>query len=237
MLLAASSQNGAAIPIAAMITPASAGPMLRLTLIPALFNANADRKSDFGTSCGRIACQAGATSAAPVLIRNVKRSNRIGVTKPSDMIVARIAVRTVTPASTTNSKRRRSTMSARAPAGRANRNSGRAAATCTSDTTEGLGSSSVISQPAAVSCIHEPIFEMTVATQIQAKAALRNGLQGDGLISRLPAPKPPSLFPPRLTGALLGSLCIDQIIVGVASDLCHFPLPGRVIRHIPGQMR
>src|SRR5512140_2241643 len=76
-------------------------------------------------------------------------------------------------------KRRRSTMSASAPAGIAIRKIGRLAATCTSDTISGSGLSPVISQPDAAVYIQVPTFASTVAVQITTKAGCRNGLQGD----------------------------------------------------------
>jgi hypothetical protein len=72
------------------------------------------------------------------------------------------------------------TMSARAPAGRANKNIGRLAATCTSETIKGSGSTVVISHAAAALYIQEPILEMTVAAQITAKALLRKGFHREG---------------------------------------------------------
>src|ERR1700722_16681875 len=72
--------------------------------------------------------------------------------------------------------RLRSTMSAKAPAGRANKNIGKLAATWTSETIKGSRSTVVISHAAAALYIQEPILEMTVAAQITAKALLRNGL-------------------------------------------------------------
>ncbi len=50
MLLNALSQNGAAIPAAPAMTPPSAGPTARLTLMPRLFAATAEDRSDLGTS-------------------------------------------------------------------------------------------------------------------------------------------------------------------------------------------
>lgn len=69
-LLAALTQNGAAIPNPAMITPASAGPAARLIFMPTLFAATAGARSDLGTSCGTSDCQAGAVKAAPAPSRN-----------------------------------------------------------------------------------------------------------------------------------------------------------------------
>src|SRR5580693_5330578 len=64
-LLKASSQKGAAMPSAAMMTPPSAGPIARLTLMPTLLAATADGKSAFGTSLATTDCHAGAVMAEP----------------------------------------------------------------------------------------------------------------------------------------------------------------------------
>src|SRR5215471_18170000 len=72
-------------------------------------------------------------------------------------------------------RRRRSTMSERAPEGIANKNIGSELATWTSDTISGSGSSPLISQPAAAFCIHVPMLETTVADHRTAKDAWRNG--------------------------------------------------------------
>ena len=54
-------------------------------------------------------------------------------------------------------------MSASAPAGSANRNIGRFAATCTRLTLNGSASRPVISQPVAALYIQVPMFDTTVA--------------------------------------------------------------------------
>src|SRR5208283_4738731 len=72
-------------------------------------------------------------------------------------------------------RRRRSTMSASAPAGIANRNMGRLLATCTRETMNGSGLRLVMSQPDATLYIQPPMFETTVAVQITANVRLRNG--------------------------------------------------------------
>src|SRR5712675_2784784 len=76
-------------------------------------------------------------------------------------------------------RRRRSTMSARAPAGRARTNIGTDVATCTMDTRNGSGLSPVISQPAAAFCIQTPTLDTTVAIQSTEKVAWRKGASVD----------------------------------------------------------
>src|SRR5882757_5202210 len=70
-LLMALSQKGEAIPKAAMMAPPSAGPIARLILKPTLLAVTAEARSGLGTSCGTIACHAGAVSTPPALTRNV----------------------------------------------------------------------------------------------------------------------------------------------------------------------
>ena len=121
-LLIASSQNGAAIPKPAMIAPPSAGPIARLMLKPTLLAATAGARSRLGTSCGTIACHAGAVSAPPVPIRNVNSSNVSGVTTSSQTNAANRAETAVVAISMAMRNRRLSMTSANAPAGSASRN-------------------------------------------------------------------------------------------------------------------
>src|SRR5215470_15584636 len=74
---------------------------------------------------------------------------------------------------------RRSTISASAPAGTANRKIGKVVAAWTMETMNGSGLRSVISQPDAALYIQPPILEITVAPHTTEKLAWRNGLQGE----------------------------------------------------------
>src|SRR5436309_9861878 len=76
-------------------------------------------------------------------------------------------------------RRRRSTMSASAPAGSARANIGTDVATCTRETRKGSGVSPVISQPAAAFCIQTPTLATTVAVHSTVKVAYRNGSSVD----------------------------------------------------------
>src|SRR5208337_4375226 len=76
-------------------------------------------------------------------------------------------------------RRRRSTMSASAPAGIANKNIGRLFATCTMETMNGSGSRLVMSQPLATLYIQPPMFDTTVAIQITVNALWRNGAHAE----------------------------------------------------------
>src|ERR1700735_3781903 len=76
-------------------------------------------------------------------------------------------------------------MSARAPAGIANRQIGQALAACTSATSSGSGLRLVISQPDAVEYIQPPTFDTRVAVQITANAEWRNGATNDTAVAEL----------------------------------------------------
>src|SRR5438046_10404002 len=77
----------------------------------------------------------------------------------------------------TISSRRRSTMSARAPAGSASSISGRLSAASTSATIDGEDESDVINQPAPTSCIHVPALETIVAIHRLRNSAVCSGVQ------------------------------------------------------------
>src|SRR5438093_3198940 len=75
--------------------------------------------------------------------------------------------------------RRRSTMSATAPAGNASSIIGMLSAASTSATIDGEDESEVINQPAPTSCIQVPTFETIVAIHRLRKSAFRRGLQAE----------------------------------------------------------
>ena len=94
----------------------------------------------------------------PTPSRNVAVSSRAGVSRP-------VAVSTVSPAPTTTwnpctptSNRRRSTMSASAPAGNASTNVGSIAAACTNPTSVAAFGSSTNNHCAPTVCIQVPIM-------------------------------------------------------------------------------
>src|SRR4030088_3507629 len=92
--------------------------------------------------------------------------------------------------------RRRSRISARAPPGRASRNSGSVVAACTSETISGDGVSNVISQAAAESCIHVPMLETTSEIHSARNNGRRNGLHAEGgvILANLSRRADPSTF-------------------------------------------
>ena len=78
-------------------------------------------------------------------------------------------------------KRRRSTVSASAPAGSASRKVGTIVAACTRLTLNASGESDVISQPAPVFCIQVPSAVTTFAHHSRRKFAWRSGTRAAGI--------------------------------------------------------
>jgi hypothetical protein len=70
-------------------------------------------------------------------------------------------------------------MSANAPAGNANKNSGAFSAVCISATIQGDGARVVINQSAPTLCIHVPMFDATLASQIARNKGLDSGCHAD----------------------------------------------------------
>src|SRR5271166_3206450 len=179
-LLAAKIQKGTAMPAAAMIRPPSAGPAARPILKPMPFKAVALSRSSPGTSSGVVAPQAGEVSAPPTPSRKVVASRSAGVARFSDTRPAKMTETARIASSTAISNRRESITSARAPAGRVNRNKGKLTATWTRDTVTGLASRLVISQPDAVSNIAVPMFDRTLAVHMTVNATELNAPQREG---------------------------------------------------------
>ena len=145
--------------------PPSAGPRARARLKPALLSETASGNCSRGTSSGMIACQAGLFIAVPMLSRKVRMSNTHG-----EMTLKKVSTLSSATALSIQvcqkiSRRRRSKMSAVAPAKRPSITTGRLAAVCISAMSSGEGVSTVISQVPAVSCIQPPRLETVEATQ------------------------------------------------------------------------
>src|SRR5215469_3850294 len=82
----------------------------------------------------------------------------------------------------TSSNRRRSTMSANAPAGRLTQNTGAVVAACTRLTISGDMVSDVISQPAQAFYIQVPVEELTAANHRERNRGSRSGSRGEPLV-------------------------------------------------------
>src|SRR6266404_5628144 len=166
-------------PPATMITPARAGPIARAMLIAMLPRPIAAGSSSRGTVSGMRACQAGKSIALPVPMASVITSSIHGWITPVIVSTPSNAVVRNHHTCAMSRIRRRSKMSARAPAGSASRNSGSVVAAWTSETRRGEGASSVISHAAAASCIQVPMLDATSAIQRLRKRGRRSGLQAE----------------------------------------------------------
>src|SRR5665648_1044474 len=133
-----------------------------------------------GTSSGMIACQAGAFMAAPRPSRKVKPKSVQGEAAPRRVRAARSAAATVIQAWVASKRRRRSMMSAKAPAGSDNRNMGKMLAACTRATIAGEVESDVMSQAAPTLCIKVPRCETRVASHKARNTGCCKGLQVEG---------------------------------------------------------
>ncbi len=166
-------------PEAATMKPPRAGPTARATLNPAAFSATADDSFPGSTSSGTIACQAGAFIAAPRPRAAVKPSSIQRFTTSSIVRAPSMPAASSIHTWVTNNKRRRSTTSARAPAGSATRKTGRLVAACTSAIMTGEVVSVVISHAAPMFCIQVPRFDTTEAIHRARNTGLRSGPHGE----------------------------------------------------------
>src|SRR6266478_8055448 len=170
-----------------MMKPPNAGPIARATLKPTTVSVIAAGKSVGRTNSGVIACQTGLLIAVPMPRRKVSESRRAGVIWPINARTPIAPAATTIQICMTSSRRRRSTMSASAPAGRARSTTGRLPAVSTSATSTGEGVNEVINHDSPTSCIHVPMLDTTVAIQSARNTDSRSGLQAD---KRLPASFP-----------------------------------------------
>src|SRR5947209_1225709 len=216
-------------PDAATMRPPNAGPIARAMLIPTPLSVIAAAKSDGETSSGVIACHTGLLIADPTPRRKVSQSKRAGVIWPINARAPIAPAATSIQLCMTRSKRRRSTTSASAPAGKATSTTGRLPAVSTSATSTGDVVNEVINHDSPTSCIHVPMFDTTVAIQSARNTDSRSGLQAD---KRLPASFP------------LGSLAKGIVLANFDMRLSMIPktytvtancLVGLVIRKQPSR--
>src|ERR1700751_3898611 len=184
------------MPSAPIARPANAGPMARLIFKPTPLRATAERSSSFGTSCGTIDCHDGIARTAAIPDKEINVSSQLGVIHSSHTKIANRAATATAAICTTIRRRRRSTMSANAPAGRLNRNMGKVVAAWTRATSNGSGRRLVISHAAAAFCIQLPMLETTVAVQSTAKIAWRNGLHAEPSRSAVPGERSSGFISP-----------------------------------------
>jgi hypothetical protein len=104
-------------------------------------------------------------NATAVLLNNVNKRRVVGVARSSQTMAAKTMAVMAILTSPNRRNRRLSKMSARAPAGMANRNIGKVDAAWTRATITGSGLRLVISQADAALDIQPPVLDATVAIQ------------------------------------------------------------------------
>src|SRR5258707_3126219 len=109
---------------AATVNPPRAGPSALARLNPALFRAIATGNCPRGTNSGTIACQVGPFIAAPALSKQVRTSNEPGPIQPARVNPLSSTAATNIQPDQQSSKRRRSNISAIAPASKPNNSTG-----------------------------------------------------------------------------------------------------------------
>ncbi len=167
--------NATAAPTAATMNPPIAGPTLRARLNPTALAITAGAIWARGTWSPIAACQAGANSAEPQPIRNVRPSNSEGVTPPARATAASPAEASSVNSCETSMIVRRSRVSARAPAISDRKKKGRAPAVCTSATWSAEGAIVAMSHEAPTVWIIPPKDETSEAHQNSANARCSNG--------------------------------------------------------------
>src|SRR5579862_1641030 len=159
--------------------PPRAGPTARAMLKPALLMATASGSCSRGTSSGTMAAQAGLFMAEPMFMRKVRPSRVQGRTPVVRVSAARMPTAASIQDCQMISRRRRSKISAVAPAKNPRNRTGRLAAVCIKAMSSADLVRTVISQVPAVSCIQEPTLEMIDASQRLRKKGKRRGAQAE----------------------------------------------------------
>jgi hypothetical protein len=129
------------------------------------------------------ASQAGDVTAPAAPNRKLVNRSVSGEASLKETAAAKAAaISKVTPCMTIRS-RRASTMSVKAPAGKANKNIGSVVATWTSETAMGCAFKLVISQGEAVSNIARPTFDIRLDTKTAVKAGYPKTPHREGAMS------------------------------------------------------
>src|SRR4029077_8097782 len=163
-----------------------AGPIARPMFIGSAFSATARVSSDGGTSSDVIACQVGVFIATPIPSANVRTRSVVGVIRSTNARAASSAAATSIQVWVTSSSRRRSTISATAPAGRPTTKTGRLVALCTRATINGDGESDVMAHAALTFCIQVPMLETSEAIHSARNTGCDRGVQADSAVRPSP---------------------------------------------------
>ena len=162
--------NAAAAVVIEIRRPPSAGPTLRARLKAMVLSEIACGRSRGPTVLRTDACHAGALIAVPVPTPRVMTNSSAGVIAPAWVRSASTLEIASIPHCAASITRRRSKLSAIAPANTPNSMIGIVAEACTSAIRTWLRVSSVISHAAPTDWIIEPMLEVRLAIQIARKA-------------------------------------------------------------------
>src|SRR6266446_9526553 len=173
------SANTSAGPAAATRMPPRAGPIARPMFTGNALSVTAWVSSDGGTSSDVIACHVGGFIATPIPRANVKARSVVAVIRPRKASTASSPAATSIQLCVTSSSRRRSTISATAPAGSPTRKTGRLVALCTRATMKGDGESDVMAHAALTFCIHVPMLETSEAIHSARNTGRDSGVQAE----------------------------------------------------------
>src|ERR1700687_2203932 len=176
------SANTRAGPPAATRIPPRAGPMARPMFTGNALSVTARVSSDAGTSSDVIACQVGVFIATPMPRANVNARSVVAVIRSRNASTASSPAARSIQHCVTSSSRRRSTISAIAPAGRPTTKTGRVGALCTRATINGDGESEVMAQAALTFCIQVPTFETSEAIHRARNTGCDSGVQADSAV-------------------------------------------------------
>jgi len=162
-------------PVAATSTPARAGPTARARLTLRLPSEAAAGICSRGTSSGWIACQPGPVRALPQPMRKTRAMSTEGVVRPAAVRIASAVLTAVIATDRAIRRRRRSSTSARTPAGSDRKSTGSSEAACTREVRVGaLGWWTSIHWAPTV-CIQVPTLEPSWAIHSERKVGSRRG--------------------------------------------------------------
>src|SRR5438128_4174397 len=173
-------------PAAATRTPPTAGPIARPMCTGNALSVTARVSSGGGTSSDVMACHVGVFIAAPMPRANVSPRSVVAVIRPANVSTARSPAATSIQHCVTSSSRRRSTISATAPAGSPTTKTGRLVALCTRATINGDGESDVMAHAALTFCIHVPMLETSEAIHSARNTGCDSGVQADSAVPPSP---------------------------------------------------
>ena len=144
------------------------------------FNASAEGNCARGTKSGTMAANTGQRSASPMPLAKVSTSSKAGLITFIKIAVHSSSATPVTQIWVNSKKRFRFRMSASAPLGKPNRNTGKVDAVCTNATQMGIVVIELIIHAAATSFIHMQTLAVSQVNHNMRNTGTRNGASAEG---------------------------------------------------------